>query len=131
MALYRIGTAARLSGVPIATLRNWEQRYGVIVAARGDGRQRLYSREDIDRLRRLKEWVDSGLSAGEAHALLRERASDGRRPTPEASARWVREEARRVRAAAAATHARAVAERARAAEMLEALGAQPRQPPRS
>jgi DNA-binding transcriptional MerR regulator len=130
VALYRIGTAARLSGVSVATLRNWERRYGLIVATRGEGRQRLYSREDIDRLRRLKEWVDGGLSAGEAHALLRERVANDGGVRQESGARWAREEARRVRAAAAATHARAAAERARAAEVLEALGAHPRPAPR-
>lgn len=35
MALYRIGTAARLSGLEAATLRNWEQRYGVVATNRG------------------------------------------------------------------------------------------------
>jgi MerR family transcriptional regulator, light-induced transcriptional regulator len=128
VTLYRIGTAARLSGLPIATLRNWEQRYGDVRAARSDGRQRLYSRDDIDLLRQLKEWVDGGLSAGEAHALLRDRASRGVVPSSEPSGHWVREEARRVRAAAAAAHARAAAERARSAEVLEALGVQPRRP---
>jgi DNA-binding transcriptional MerR regulator len=121
VSLYRIGTAARLSGLPVATLRNWEQRYGVVVAGRSDGRQRLYSREDVDRLRLLREWVDGGLSAGEAHALLLERSRRGDVRRPSVSARAVREEARRVREAAELTNARAAAGRARAAEVLEAL----------
>jgi DNA-binding transcriptional MerR regulator len=128
VSLYRIGTAARLSRLPVATLRNWEQRYGVVVAARTDGRQRLYSREDVDRLRLLGEWVQGGLSAGEAHALLLERTRQGVLPRPASTARAVREEARRVRAAAAAAHARAVAGRERAAEVLEALAEHRREP---
>jgi DNA-binding transcriptional MerR regulator len=59
-------------GVEVATLRNWEQRYGLVVAMRGTGRQRLYSTDDLDRLHAVKNWMDSGLSAGEAHVLVRE-----------------------------------------------------------
>jgi MerR family transcriptional regulator, light-induced transcriptional regulator len=121
VSLYRIGTAARLSGLPVATLRNWEQRYGDVKAARSGGKQRLYSREDIDQLRQLKDWVDGGLSAGEAHALLRERSSRGLATGALASSRWVREAAQRARANAAAAHSRAEAGRARAIETLEAL----------
>lgn len=69
---YRIGTAARLTNVAVATLRNWERRYRLVVPARNGGRQRLYSVEQIQQLRLLKRWVDAGLSAGEAHGRLRE-----------------------------------------------------------
>ena len=73
MSLYRIGTASRRSGLPVATLRNWELRYGLVIAIRTPGGQRRYSDEDIERLRALKHLVDQGLSAGEAHNVLRER----------------------------------------------------------
>jgi DNA-binding transcriptional MerR regulator len=107
--IYRIGTAARLSGVHAMTIRNWERRYGVVTAARGQGRQRLYSPTDIDRLRWLREQTESGLSAGEAHALLRDRltsiAGDG-------AGAGLRDEARRLRAQAAETRAQVRAARA-------------------
>jgi DNA-binding transcriptional MerR regulator len=121
MALYRIGTAARLSGVEIATLRNWERRYGVVVAMRNDGRQRLYSREDIDRLRLIKRWIDHGLSAGEAHALARERTPETALKTQELTGSRVRADARRLRAEVAATRARSAAAQAQAARSLSAL----------
>jgi DNA-binding transcriptional MerR regulator len=110
VTVYRIGTAARLSGIDAMTLRNWERRYGVVVAARGPGRQRVYSLEDIDRLRWLRTQVDAGLSASEAHTLLRERL---RRGGADFSGPRVREEARQIRARATATRGRSEAARER------------------
>ena len=48
--VYRSGVAARLSGVPVDTLRIWERRYAVIGPPLSAGRQRLYSLADIRRL---------------------------------------------------------------------------------
>ena len=69
-AIYSIGAVARILGVPTATLRAWEDRYGVVVPERGDGTQRLYSREELERLRFIKHQIDLGLSASDAHRLL-------------------------------------------------------------
>ncbi|HEU4899931.1 MAG TPA: MerR family transcriptional regulator [Actinomycetota bacterium] len=80
MSLYRIGTASRRSGLPIATLRNWELRYGLVTPIRTPGGQRLYSDDNIERLRALKVLVDQGLSAGEAHNVLRGRLRAPARP---------------------------------------------------
>ena len=106
MDVFRIGTAARLSGVDAMTLRNWERRYGVVVPARGPGRQRLYSLEDVDRLRWLRSRTEAGLSAGEAHALLRETLRRGRASF---SGSRVREESQRLRSEAADARAAAQA----------------------
>lgn len=73
MTLLRIGTVARLAGVPVETVRTWERRYGRTPAARTAGNQRLYSIEDVERLRAIKAAMSSGLSAREAYTLLRER----------------------------------------------------------
>lgn len=57
---YPIGVAARLTGIQVETLRVWERRYGVIgpkVSATG---RRLYATEDLERLRLIKQLVDSG-----------------------------------------------------------------------
>jgi MerR family transcriptional regulator, light-induced transcriptional regulator len=61
-ALMRSGTAARLAGLPAATLRIWERRYGVVTAPKTAGGQRLYSRHDVQRLRLLRQLTDSGHS---------------------------------------------------------------------
>jgi DNA-binding transcriptional MerR regulator len=113
------------SETTVATLSNWERRYGLVVPIRTNGGQRLFSREHIDKLIWVKEQLDRGLSAAEAHGLL---ANDhthrdqvrGRRVTPAE----VRAEARQVRADAAAAHARAAAEQARTASILANLAAQ-------
>ena len=55
---YRSGTAARLAGIPVETLRVWERRYRVVgpqLTARG---HRLYSAEDVSRLALMKQLVD-------------------------------------------------------------------------
>lgn len=61
---YRIAAVSKESGVPIATVRMWERRYGVVSPARSSGNGRLYSRQDIERLSLLKLAVDAGHAIG-------------------------------------------------------------------
>lgn len=61
---YRSGAAARLSGVPVETLRVWERRYGVTDPTRSERGQRQYSFEDVRRLGLIKQLVDAGNSIG-------------------------------------------------------------------
>ena len=63
-ATYRSGAAARLSGVPVETLRVWERRYGVTDPTRSERGQRQYSFEDVRRLGLIKQLVDAGNSIG-------------------------------------------------------------------
>lgn len=107
MSLYRVGTAARLSGLQVSTLRNWEARYGLVVAARTAGGQRLYSVDDIERLTTLRTLIEQGLSAGEAHNVVRTRRV-GQSSTVAGS--LVRADARRLRREVAEAHAQAAAE---------------------
>ena len=46
-----IRVVAERTGLTPATLRAWERRYGAVEPRRSDGAQRLYSDEDIQRLR--------------------------------------------------------------------------------
>lgn len=64
-------------GVPAATLRAWEERYGVVVPERGEGTQRLYTREEVERLRFIKRHIDNGLTASDAHRLLEDELAGG------------------------------------------------------
>lgn len=67
--LYRSGVAARLAGIPVGTLRVWERRYGVgdpQVSGRG---RRLYSAQNIERLRLVKQLVDAGNPVGSVARL--------------------------------------------------------------
>ena len=60
----RSGTAARLAGLPVTTLRVWERRYGVVSAAKTEGGQRAYSPHDVSRLRLLRQLTQSGHAIG-------------------------------------------------------------------
>ena len=63
-ARLRSGTAARLAGLPVTTLRVWERRYGVVAAPKTVTGQRLYSNHDVQRLGLLKQLTDRGHAIG-------------------------------------------------------------------
>ncbi len=68
----RIGELSRRVGVSPELLRAWERRYGLLDPGRSPGRFRLYSDEDVARVRAMKEHLSRGLSAAEAARLARE-----------------------------------------------------------
>lgn len=72
---YRSGTAARLSGIPVETLRVWERRYQVVGPALSEHGQRLYSSQDIQRLTLIKQLVDMGHPIGQIAGLTTEALS--------------------------------------------------------
>ena len=60
--LFVISVAARMVGLHAQTLRYYE-RAGLLEPSRSIGRQRLYSRRDIERVRRIRELTeDMGLN---------------------------------------------------------------------
>ena len=63
--------------IPAATIRNWEERYGLVKPERSDGGHRLYARAQVEQLRFVKEGVDRGLQPAEAHRLLGEQLERG------------------------------------------------------
>jgi DNA-binding transcriptional MerR regulator len=75
--VYSIGAVERMLGIPAATIRNWEERYGTIVPERSSGGHRLYSRDQMEQLRFIAAEVSRGLSAADAHRLLADQ-SEGR-----------------------------------------------------
>ena len=85
--IYSISAVERMVGVSAATLRNWEERYGLVRPERTRGGHRLYSRDQVEQLRFLSLQVEQGLQAAEAHRLLAERLAPGegvRLPPPDA-----------------------------------------------
>jgi DNA-binding transcriptional MerR regulator len=66
--------------LPPPTIRTWETRYGVVVPERSAGGQRLYTREQVEHLRFLRDAVAAGSRPGEAHRLLEERLEEGPAP---------------------------------------------------
>ncbi len=78
--IYSIGAVAHMLDVPAATLRAWEERYGVVVPDRGEGTHRLYTREQVEQLRYVKGQIDAGMSAADAHRLLEDEVHAGHAP---------------------------------------------------
>ncbi len=85
--VYSIGAAAKIVDVPVATIRAWEERYGVVRPARSGGAQRLYSRNQIEQLKYIKSQIESGASAADAHRLLGNELDTGQVPPAQAEER--------------------------------------------
>ena len=58
--VYSIGAVARMLGIPVATIRNWEERYATVIPERSAGGRRLYSRGQVERLRYVASQVGHG-----------------------------------------------------------------------
>jgi DNA-binding transcriptional MerR regulator len=70
---YRIQAVAEMTGVPSATLRAWERRYGLPTPARTSSSYRVYSEDDIALIRKIRELCDAGMAPAEAaQAVLNE-----------------------------------------------------------
>ena len=67
--LLRIGELSRRSGVSPELLRAWERRYGLVRPVRSSGGLRLYSLDDVERVRTMRRHLDAGVAAAEAAAL--------------------------------------------------------------
>jgi DNA-binding transcriptional MerR regulator len=65
-------------GIPVATIRTWEDRYGVVVPDRNASGHRLYRRDQVEQLRFVRARIAGGVSAADAHRLLAEQV--GARP---------------------------------------------------
>ena len=65
---YPIRAASRMTGISVDSIRAWERRYSAVTPMRVKG-GRLYTEQDIQRLRLLKRAVDHGHSIGQIAAL--------------------------------------------------------------
>lgn len=77
LPIYSIGAVERMLDIPAATIRNWEDRYGLVTPERSNGGHRLYTRAQVEQLRFVKERLDRGLQPAEAHRLLGEQLERG------------------------------------------------------
>lgn len=68
--LYPIREVSRLTQVNTVTLRAWERRYGLIQPQRTPKGHRLYSVDDIERVHRILEWLEKGVSVSQVGELL-------------------------------------------------------------
>ena len=81
----RIGELSRRTGVSPELLRAWERRYDLLHPTRSDGGLRLYSLEDLERVRLMSRHIADGVAAREA-AGLAARAEVGAQATSVAAA---------------------------------------------
>jgi len=63
-ARHPIRVVSDRTGISPTLLRAWERRYGVVEPKRSEGRQRLYSDDQVERLLLLRRAVDAGRSIG-------------------------------------------------------------------
>ncbi|MGH2349526.1 MAG: MerR family transcriptional regulator [bacterium] len=79
LPIYPIRTVARLSGVDARRIRAWESQYGLLRPARTRGGHRLFSQQDIDRIKRIRQLIDEeGLRLQGVRLLLEaESAANG------------------------------------------------------
>jgi DNA-binding transcriptional MerR regulator len=88
--IYSIGAVERMCGIPATTIRNWEERYGLITPGRSAGGHRLYSRGQIEQLQFVKRELARGLQPAAAHRLLAGRTAPSEPSPPVAEARDAR-----------------------------------------
>jgi len=88
-----IGVVSARTGIPQDLLRAWEKRYHAVVPKRGPTGRRLYTDDDIEKLRLLKQAVAGGrrisdvaaLGAAELRELVQEDVTEAGPPIPAAS----------------------------------------------
>lgn len=66
---YGIGTAARLTGLTVHTIRVWERRYAAVTPVRSEGGRRRYTVDQVERLGLLKQLTDLGEAIGSIAAM--------------------------------------------------------------
>ncbi|HJY43897.1 MAG TPA: MerR family transcriptional regulator, partial [Propionibacteriaceae bacterium] len=81
--MYTIKRASEMVGVPVATLRAWQRRYGVVNPGRSASGYRLYGAADIAVLRHMQALVASGWSPKEAAAAAASTEADFEREPAE------------------------------------------------
>jgi MerR family transcriptional regulator, light-induced transcriptional regulator len=73
-AVLSIGEVAAQSGIPVALLRTWEERYGLPRPERAPNGRRRYRMSDCDLLQEVQRWRATGLSVPAAMAQARRSA---------------------------------------------------------
>lgn len=56
---FKIGTVSRRTGISSATLRVWEEQYGLLTPQRTVGGQRLYTEGDVERVLYVRELISN------------------------------------------------------------------------
>jgi DNA-binding transcriptional MerR regulator len=74
--VYKIGVVSQKTGLSAATLRLWEDQYGLIAPVRTAGGTRLYSESDVERILYVRHLVrERGYALGAIAAIIDDAAS--------------------------------------------------------
>jgi DNA-binding transcriptional MerR regulator/methylmalonyl-CoA mutase cobalamin-binding subunit len=84
--MYTIKHAADLTGVPVATLRAWERRYGVVTPERTESGYRLYDDRSLSIITAIRDLVAAGWSAQQAAAEVMRQPAAAVQAPPEVPA---------------------------------------------
>ncbi len=79
--LFNIGAVARTTDIQEATLRAWERRYDFPKSARTAAGHRLYSQQDIQRLKWVRQRVEEGMQVSRAIQALQHLEQEGALPS--------------------------------------------------
>jgi MerR family transcriptional regulator, light-induced transcriptional regulator len=66
---FRSGAVARMAGMPVATLRIWEQRYQAVGPTTAPSGHRLYAAAEVERVILLRQLTEQGHAIGSLAAL--------------------------------------------------------------
>ena len=61
---YPIKVVSQMTGISEFVIRAWEKRYDAVIPSRTESNRRLYSEEDIEKLRLLNDAVQKGHNIG-------------------------------------------------------------------
>ena len=59
---YKIGAVSELTGIPVTTIRDWENRYQAFIPTKTGGNHRMYKQSDIERAQLFKQLSEKGQS---------------------------------------------------------------------
>ena len=82
---YTVNEVEERTGVPAATLRQWERRYGFPLPERSAAGYRLYGDDDLRHIRAMRRHIDDGVPASRAAEMVRVAETQARGPRPIAS----------------------------------------------
>ncbi|MBJ6609993.1 MAG: MerR family transcriptional regulator [Candidatus Thiothrix moscowensis] len=77
-ALFPIGTVSEQTGVNTVTLRAWERRYGLLRPRRTPKGHRLYSQQDVERVKQVLILLEQGIPVSRVRDVL-----DTNKPHPQ------------------------------------------------
>lgn len=77
-ALFSIGAVSEQTGVHSVTLRAWERRYGLLQPSRTPKGHRLYSQQDIHRVKQVLRLLEQGIPVSRAQEILRKQVAEGK-----------------------------------------------------